>query len=178
MSKLLNCVLRWRHLTWPGDLTWDDLGPKFLHKMRKGWMNSYAKFGGAARRHFSAICEKPMGGGHICAPSAVRGLIWMSENFGSPPYRRSCQAVCHEDGCQIVCRISIKVAVQCGWYVVKKKHMGTPLPCLSNGWADCVPSFVCGRDPLDKSFTQVRGEVHLHVRTCTVHTSFPYPAND
>ena len=24
-------------------------------------MNSYAKFGGAARRHFSAICEKPMG---------------------------------------------------------------------------------------------------------------------
>ena len=36
--------------------------------MRKGWMNSYAKFGGAARRHFSAICEKPMGGGHICAP--------------------------------------------------------------------------------------------------------------
>ena len=39
-------------------------------------MNSYAKFGGAARRHFSAICEKPMGGGgHICAPPpAVRGL--------------------------------------------------------------------------------------------------------
>ena len=41
--------------------------------MRKGWMNSYAKFGGAARRHFSAISEKPMGG-HICAPPAVRGL--------------------------------------------------------------------------------------------------------
>ena len=36
-------------------------------------MNSYAKFGGAARRHFSAICEKPMGG-HIYAPPAVRGL--------------------------------------------------------------------------------------------------------
>ena len=78
MSKLLNCVLRWRHLTWPGDLTWYDLGPKFLHKMRKGWMNSYAKFGVAARRHFAAICEKPMGG-HICAPPAVRGLneIWL-----------------------------------------------------------------------------------------------------
>ena len=68
MSKLPNCVLRWRHLTWPRDLTWYDLGPKFLHNMRKGWLNSYAKFGGAARRHFSAICEKPMGGGHICAP--------------------------------------------------------------------------------------------------------------
>ena len=36
-------------------------------------MNSYAKFGGAARRRVSAICEKPMGG-HICAPPAVRGL--------------------------------------------------------------------------------------------------------
>ena len=74
MSKLLNCVLRWRHLTWPGDLTWYDLGPKFLHRMRKGWMNSYAKFGGAARRHFSAICEKPMGGTYV-PPPAVRGLI-------------------------------------------------------------------------------------------------------
>ena len=31
-------------------------------------MNSYAKFGGAARRHFSAICEKPMGGAHMCPP--------------------------------------------------------------------------------------------------------------
>ena len=37
-------------------------------------MNSYGKFGGAARRHFSAICEKPMvgGGGHICAPGRAR----------------------------------------------------------------------------------------------------------
>ena len=33
--------------------------------MRKGCMNSYAKFGGAARRHFSAICEKPMGGTYV-----------------------------------------------------------------------------------------------------------------
>ena len=41
--------------------------------MRKGWMNSYAKFGGAARRHFSAICEKPMGGTYV-PPPAVRGL--------------------------------------------------------------------------------------------------------
>ena len=38
-------------------------------------MNSYAKFGGAARRHFSAICEKPMGGGGTYVPPpAVRGL--------------------------------------------------------------------------------------------------------
>ena len=38
-------------------------------------MNSYAKFGGAARRRFSAICEKPMGGGTYVPPPAVRGLI-------------------------------------------------------------------------------------------------------
>ena len=37
-------------------------------------MNSYAKFGGAARRHFSAICGKPMGGGTYVPPPAVRGL--------------------------------------------------------------------------------------------------------
>ena len=39
--------------------------------MRKGWMNSYAKFGGAARRRFSAICEKPMGA-HMCPPGRAR----------------------------------------------------------------------------------------------------------
>ena len=91
MSKLLNCVLRWRHLTWPGDLTWYDLGPKFLHKMRKGWMNSYANFRGAARRHFSAICEKPMGGeAHMCAPGRARvnrrltaylRILWENEQY-------------------------------------------------------------------------------------------------
>ena len=41
--------------------------------MCKGCMNSYTKFGGAARRHFSAICEKPMGGTYV-PPPAVRGL--------------------------------------------------------------------------------------------------------
>ena len=37
-------------------------------------MNSYAEFGGAARCHFSTICEKPMGGGgaHMCPPGRAR----------------------------------------------------------------------------------------------------------
>ena len=74
MPNLLNCVLRWRHITWPGGLTWYDLGSKFSHKMRKGWMNSYAKYGGASRRRYYAICEKPMGA-HMCPP-AVRGLMF------------------------------------------------------------------------------------------------------
>ena len=42
--------------------------------MRKGCMNSYAKFGGAARRHFFAICEKPMGGGTHVPPGRARVL--------------------------------------------------------------------------------------------------------
>ena len=37
-------------------------------------MNSYANFGGAARRHVSAISEKPMGGTYVPPPPAVRGL--------------------------------------------------------------------------------------------------------
>ena len=73
VSKLLNCVLKLRHLTWPGDLTWYDLGSTFLHKNRNGWMNSYGKVGGSARRHFPAICEKPMGA-HMYVPPGVRGL--------------------------------------------------------------------------------------------------------
>ena len=40
-------------------------------------MNSYAKFGGAARRRFSAICEKPMGT-HIYVPP---GRARVKENF-------------------------------------------------------------------------------------------------
>ena len=63
-----------RGLTWPGDLTWYDLGTTFLHKMRKRWMNSFEKFGGAARRRFPTICEKPMGGGaHMCPPRPCAG---------------------------------------------------------------------------------------------------------
>ena len=38
-------------------------------------MNSYAKFGGAARRHFSAICEKPMGGGGTYVPPPGRARV-------------------------------------------------------------------------------------------------------
>ena len=52
--------------------------------MRKKWMNSYAKFGGATRRHVSAICEKPMGGGTYVSPPGRARVNWRSyrrENF-------------------------------------------------------------------------------------------------
>ena len=46
-------------------------------------MNSYAKFGGAARRHFSAICEKPMGGAHMCPPGRARVNVYMIHYISS-----------------------------------------------------------------------------------------------
>ena len=44
-------------------LTMSDLGPKFSQSVRKRCMNSCAKNGGAPRRRFPAIGEKPEGGG-------------------------------------------------------------------------------------------------------------------
>ena len=53
-------------LTWPGDLTFGDLGLKFSHKVWNSIVSRYWKNGGAARRRFSAIREKPEG------PSSAR----------------------------------------------------------------------------------------------------------
>ena len=52
-------------------------------------MNRNAKFGGAARRHFSAICEKPMGGGgHMPPPGRARVNLRPAEGlFEHPPLR-------------------------------------------------------------------------------------------
>ena len=48
-------------LTWPGDLTFGDLGLKFWHKVCNSILSKYWKNGGAARRRFPAIREKPEG---------------------------------------------------------------------------------------------------------------------
>ena len=45
--------------------------------------------------------------------------------------------------------------------------MHTHFPYQANGWADDVQIWCVARDPLVKSFTQVRDGMHLHVRTCT-----------
>ena len=60
------------NVTWRPDLIWP--GVNILHKMRKGWINSYAKLGGASRRRFSAICEKMMGA-HMCPPPPGRARV-------------------------------------------------------------------------------------------------------
>ena len=40
--------------------------------MSNCWLNSYGKFGGAARRRFFAICEKLYGGVEINPPAGAR----------------------------------------------------------------------------------------------------------
>ena len=55
-------------LTWPSDLTFGDLGLKFLHKVSNSIVSRYWKNGGAARRRFSVIREKPGGEGIFCPP--------------------------------------------------------------------------------------------------------------
>ena len=58
-------------LTWPGDLTFGDLGLKLLHKVSNSIARRYWKNGGAARRCFFAIREKPEGWAFF-APSSAR----------------------------------------------------------------------------------------------------------
>ena len=59
-------------LTWPGDLTFGDLGLKFSHKVWNSIVSRYWKNGGAARRRFSAIREKPEGRAFFAPPSSAR----------------------------------------------------------------------------------------------------------
>ena len=53
------------------------------------------------------------------------------------------------------------------WNASARAHVHTPLPYLANGWDDCVQVWCLATDLLDKSFTQDRGGMHLHVRMCT-----------
>ena len=55
-------------LTWPGDLTFGDLGLKVLHKVSNSIVSRYWKNGGAARCRFSAIREKPEGWAFFAPP--------------------------------------------------------------------------------------------------------------
>ena len=61
-------------LTWPGDLTFGDLGLKFIHKVSNSIVSRYWKNGGAALRRFSAIREKPEGWAFFAPPPPVRVL--------------------------------------------------------------------------------------------------------
>ena len=61
--KLRKTQLEVRSLTatWSRDL-WGHRSVVFRN-VSNSWLNSYGKFGGAMRRRFFAICEKPFGGG-------------------------------------------------------------------------------------------------------------------
>ena len=87
--KLRKTQLEVRSLTatWSRDL-WGHRVVVFFRNVSNCWLNSYGKFGGATRRRFFAICEKPYGGlksthinpsTHTLAPAGgggppVRGL--------------------------------------------------------------------------------------------------------
>ena len=75
MSNFEKRNLRSGHLMWPGGVTFGVIGSSFFGNVSNCWLNSYGKFGGATRRRFFAICEKPEeGGGWYPPPPAVRGL--------------------------------------------------------------------------------------------------------
>ena len=60
--------------TWSREL-WGHRVVVFIRNVSNCWLNSYGKFGGATRRRFFAICEKPYGGGGVkSTPPPVREL--------------------------------------------------------------------------------------------------------
>ena len=63
MSNFEKRNLRSGHLIRPGHVTFGVSGSSFFGNVSNCWLNSYGKFGGATRRRFPAICEKPYGGG-------------------------------------------------------------------------------------------------------------------
>ena len=73
--------------TWSRDL-WGHRVIVFFGNVSNCWLNSYGKFGGATRRRFFAICEKPYGGGVEInpPPPPVRGLRARLRNNGSARY--------------------------------------------------------------------------------------------
>ena len=72
MSNFEKRNLRSGHLMWPGGVTFGVIGSSFFENVSNCWLNSYGKFGGATRRRFFAICEKPEGG-RIIAPRPCAG---------------------------------------------------------------------------------------------------------
>ena len=77
------------NLTWPGDLTFGDLELKFWHKVCNSILSRYWKNGGAARRRFFAIREKPEGRAFFAPPPPVRVLRWVKTGRRcAPPFFR------------------------------------------------------------------------------------------
>ena len=60
-KRVFGLFQRLGDLSWPGDLIFDDLALNFLQSMRNRFMIRCAKNGGAVRRYFLDIGEKPVG---------------------------------------------------------------------------------------------------------------------
>ena len=83
MSNFEKRNLRSGHLLRPGHVNFRVIGSSFFFRnVSNFWLNSYCKFGGATRRRFLAICEKPYWGVEITPPprrAPVRGLTFKDE---------------------------------------------------------------------------------------------------
>ena len=72
MSNFEKRNLRSGHLIRPGHVTFGVSGSSFFGNVPNCWLNSYGKFGGAMRRRFFTICEKPYGEVEINPPAGAR----------------------------------------------------------------------------------------------------------
>ena len=72
--KLRKTQLEVRSLTatWSRDL-WGHRVVVFFRNVSNCWLNNYGKFGGATRRRFFAISEKPQGGLKSTPPRPCEG---------------------------------------------------------------------------------------------------------
>ena len=77
MSNFEKRNLRSGHLIRPGHVTFGVSGSSFFGNVSNCLLNSSGKFGGATRRRFLAICEKPYGGLKSTPPAGARvNRIW------------------------------------------------------------------------------------------------------
>ena len=97
MSNFEKRNLRSGHLMRPGHVTFWVSGSSFFVNLSNCWMNSYGKFGGATRRRFLAICEKPYGGGGLkSTPPPVRGLTAVDTTATNKPAKSRCENTLHK----------------------------------------------------------------------------------
>ena len=112
----------------------------------------------------------------VCVKRPASNYFYISQRWGKSARahvhtRLPCLANGWADCVQILC-VTRDPFNKCFTHVLRwstsaRAHVHIPFPDLASGWADCVHVWCLATDPLDKSFLQVRGGMHLYVRTCT-----------
>ena len=110
------------HLTWPGGLTWDDLGLQFSEKVRKGRLKRYAKKRRRCAPPFFRCSRKTLGG-RLNAPPARRGLSDKNEKVFSCLLDKRTGGYYNSTHtqCKLMCNFRLLSFVNlglCSWYGV------------------------------------------------------------